>query len=386
VVLMALTLQPVTSSRDLRRFVTFPWLIYRGDPFWVPPLIRDQLAKLDPAHNPFWSNAERMLWIAWEGRSPVGTVAAIVDRSLIQALGRPIGTFGFFECVNEQRVADLLLDTAAAWLAGRGMVAMRGPYNPSIVDGMGVLVEGHHTRPALLEAHTPPYYASLLENAGFTRHLDAMAWLARADPTVRELAEVMPKRLLRVAERVRARSDVSIRRLDMTNLEGEVALAGRLYNASLAHLPQYVPLSDAEFRYFAAAFRPILDPDLALLVSVAGEPAGFSLTLPDFNEALRHANGRLWPLGLAKIWWHSRRLTRATLKVLVMLPQYRGRGLEALLIVETARTLWAKGYRELDMSLTGEENQEVQRLLEGLGAQVYRRYRVYERTLSPPLQ
>jgi len=120
---------------------------------------------------------------------------------------------------------------------------------------------------------------------------------------------------------------------------------------------------------------------MMLFVEIEGRPAGFTLSLPDVNEALQKVNGRLFPFGALKLWWYARRLHRASFKILVVLPEFWGRGLESVLIVETARAVWAKGYREMDLSLTGEENENIQRLLAGLGMRVYRRYRVYQREI-----
>jgi GNAT superfamily N-acetyltransferase len=379
---MTLTIQPVTSRRDLKRFVTFPWRIYRGDPNWVPPLIGSQLDKLDPARNPFWRNAERTLWLALRDGEPVGTIAAIVDHGHNRALGQQIGTFGFFECVDDQAVANALLNTAADWLRSRGMALMRGPYNPSPSDELGFLIEGFDTRPSLLEAHTPPYYVKLAEGAGFEKYSDTMAWLVQVGSQPADVTDVLPARLLRIAERARERAGARVRRVNLTDWDAEIALAGRLYNAALSHLPDFAPIPEAEFAALAAAFRPILDPDVALIVEVGGRPAGFALALPDFNEALQHANGRLFPFGALKLWWYGRRLHRISFKILVIVPEFWGRGLESVLITEIARAAWAKGYREADLSLTGEENENVQRLLAGLGMRVYRRYRIYQKDLG----
>lgn len=379
---MTLTIQPITTRRDLRRFVTFPWRIYRGDPNWVPPLIGGQMDKLTPGRNPFWANAERALWLAERDGQPVGTIAAIIDHGHNRALGQAVGTFGFFECVNDQAVADLLLGTAADWLRGRGMTVMRGPYNPSGSDEVGLLIEGYDTRPALIEAHTPPYYVALVEAAGFTRYWDTMAWLARADPRTQTLADVLPERIFRIADRAKTRAGATLRPVNPARWDAEVELVVRLYNAALAHLPDFVPIPLAEFAAFATAFRPILDPDLALIVEVAGRPVGFALALPDLNEALQHVNGRLFPFGVLKLWWYGRRLHRVSFKILVVVPEFWGRGLESVLITEIARVALAKGYCEMDLSLTGEENENIQRLLAGLGMRVYRRYRVYQKVLG----
>ncbi len=379
---MPLTLQPVTTRRDLRRFVTFPWRIYRDDPNWVPPLIAAQMDKLTPGRNPFWADAERQLWLALDGRQPVGTIAAIVDHHANRTTGETAGSFGFFECVDDPAVARALLDTAAGWLAGRGMTVMRGPYNPGPNDEYGLLVEGHATRPALLEGHTPPYYVALVEAAGCHKHWESVAWLATVPPGARRVEDILPAKLLRATEWAEASSRACLRPMNLARWDDEIGLACRIYNAALAHLPNHVPVPEADFRHLAASFKPLIDPALALLAEVDGEPAGFALTLPDVNEALQHANGRLWPTGALKLWWHGRRLHRATFKILMVRPEFRGRGIEMLLMAETARAIFARGFREVDMSLTGEDNEAMQRLMAGLHMQVYRRYRIYEREVG----
>ena len=379
---MTLDIQPVVTRRDLKRFVMFPWRIYRNDPNWVPPLIGSQMDKLTPGHNPFWEHAERALWMAARGGQPVGTIAAIIDHAQNRALGQTIGSFGFFECVNDPAAARLLLDTAAAWLAARGMTVMHGPYNPGANDEIGLLVEGHNTRPALMEGHTPPYYVELVEATGFNKLWDTVAWLSVFPPQARRVEDVIPPKLLRTAQWAASRSQARLRPVDLSHWEAEVAVACQIYNAALAHLPNQVPFPEAEFQHMSASFKPLVDPALAFFAEVDGEPVGFALTLPDLNEALQHVNGRLWPFGALKLWGHSRHLRRATFKILMIRPDFRGRGLESLLATETARAIFARGFREVDMSLTGEDNESMQRMMAGLEMQVYRRYRVYEKELG----
>jgi GNAT superfamily N-acetyltransferase len=379
---MTLDIQPVVTRRDLRRFVTVPWRVYRDDPNWVPPLIAGQVDKLTPGRNPFWEHAERALWLATEGSRSVGTIAAIIDHAGNRALNQTFGGFGFFECVNDPAAARLLLDTAAEWLAARGMTVMHGPYNPGANDEIGLLVEGHDTRPALMEGHTPPYYIDLVEAAGFHKLWDTVAWLSVFPPEAQRVEDVIPPKLLRTAQWAASRSQARLRPVDLSRWEAEVTIACQIYNAALAHLPNHVPFPEAEFQHLSASFKPLVDPALALFAEVNGEPVAFALTLPDLNEALQHVNGRMWPTGALKLWWHSRHLRRATFKILMIRPEFRGRGLESLLTTETARAIFARGFREVDMSLTGEDNEEMQRMMAGLGMQVYRRYRVYEKEIG----
>ena len=379
---MTLSILPVVTRRDLKRFVTFPWRIYRGDPNWVPPLITGQMDKLTPGRNPFWDHAERALWLAVDGRRPVGTIAAIIDHAGNRALNQAVGGFGFFECVNDPTAARLLLDTVANWLAARGMTVMNGPYNPGANDDPGLLVEGYDTRPALMEGHTPPYYIDLVEAAGFHKLWDTVAWLSIFPPEARSVEDIMPPKLLRTTQWAANRSQARLRPVDLSRWEAEITVACQIYNAALAHLPNFVPFPEAEFQQLAASFKPLVDPALAFFAEVNDEPVAFALTLPDLNEAFQRVNGRLGPIGMLKLRWHSRHLHRATFKILMIRPEFRGRGLETLLMTQTARVIFDRGFREVDMSLTGEDNENMQRMMAGLGMQVYRRYRVYERTLD----
>jgi GNAT superfamily N-acetyltransferase len=377
-----LDIQPVVTRRDLKRFVTFPWRIYRNDPNWVPPLIAGQLDKLTPGRNPFWDHAERALWLVLDAGRPAGTIAAILDHAGNRALGQTAGSFGFFECMNDPAAARLLFDTAADWLAERGMTAIRGPYSPGGNDEPGLLVTGYDTRPALMEGHNPPYYIELVEAAGFRKQWDTVAWLSIISPEARRIEDVLPPKLLRTAQWAANRSQARLRPVDIARWEAEVSVACEIYNAALADLPNNLPFPEPEFQQLAASFKPLVDRDLAFFAEVNSVPVAFAITLPDLNEALQHVNGRLGPIGLAKLWWHSRHLHRATFKMLMIRPEFRGRGLETLLITETARVIFARGYREVDMSLTGEDNENMQRMMAGMEMKVYRRYRVYEKTID----
>ncbi len=378
---MDIIIKPVITPKDLRQFVTLPWSIYKGDPNWVPPLINDMLARLDPQKNPFWKTAERELWLVWMGNRPVGRIAAILDRARNNLLKQPTGEFGFFECIDDAAVAELLLETAADWLLQHGMTLMRGPYNPSPSDEIGILVDGFDTRPALMEAHSPRYYPVFFDNNGFTKYVDTVARLARRPVDKLKLEDVMPEKVMRVLEIVRKRSDITIRKIDMKKWDSEIRLACKLYNTALAPLPDFTPFPEEEFLAQGEALKPIFDADMALVAEVNGKPVGYCLALPDINEAFLHVNGRLDLVGMLKLWWFTRKMKRASFKILMMLPEFQNRGIEALLIMQCAQAIWDKGYTELDMSLTGEENEKSFRFQDHLGMQIYRRYRIYEKPL-----
>ena len=379
---MEIDVRLVQNRADLDVFARFPWQIYKGDPYWVPPLLDDRYSRIDLQKNPFWRTAERELWIAWRGKQPVGTIAAIIDQRWNQVMKQSIGCIGFFECIQDQAVADLLFAAAGQSLQQKGMQVMRGPHNPSDTDEIGILGEGFETRPAILEAHTPPYYQALFEKAGFSKYNDMVARMAIIEPDKVDFEHGFPEKMRRVGERVSRRTDLTLRQVNLKDWDNELRLACRLYNEALSPLPDFIPLTDEEFMLFANSFKQIIDPEMALIAQVGSQPVGFAIALPDVNEALQHVNGRLNLPGLAKLWWYSRKIKRVSFKILIMIPDYQNRGIESLLTMKVGQAIWKKGYHEVDMSLTGEENEKSTTMQEHLGFKVYRRYRIYQKELK----
>ncbi len=378
---MKIEIRCVNSIGDIDNFVRLPWKIYLNDPNWVPPLVENQIKKLDPDRNPFWRTAERELWMVDDHGIPVGTIAAIIDHKQNDQIKDSIGTFGFFESFENENIARLLLHTAEDWLRQRGMTKIRGPYNPSSTDETGILIEGFESRPSLLEAHHPCYYHHFFNKYGYKKHSDLVARLLICPEGKSEVDQVLPEKIILVADLARKRTDIRIRKFNPRKWDDEMKLACELYNLGLKDLPQFVPISIDEFNSFAEGFRPILDPDLALVAEVREIPVAFALALPDISEALQKANGKLSGMGLVKFWLASQHLKRASFKILIVNPDYHGRGIEALLIVEVSKALLRKGFREADLSMTGDENEKSNRFQENLGMKVYRRYRIFEKEL-----
>jgi len=367
----------VTNRHELLTFVRFPWQVYRNDHNWVPPLISAQLERLDARKNPFLSHAQVELFIAYRRKKPVGTIAAFVDQRSNEYLGEHMGGFGFFEVIDDYQVAKQLLDVACQRVRSWGMVGLRGPTNFSDLDEPGVLIAGADCPPAMLEAHTPPYYQTFLERYGLQKYRDSYAWrvdLSKLGPNL----EAVPPELLRVFKAASEKGWVRIRKVHLEDWDNEVALVHKLFNATLQHLPEYVPISADEFRRFADQMRPLIDADLALFAEAEGKTVGFLVAIPDFNRVLWRLNGRLFPCGWFKLWWYSRRIDVVSFKLLGVLEEYRHRGIDVLLYLEAVQAAIRKGYRWLEGSLTSENNPTVVRLAERLGAERYKHYRLYQ--------
>lgn len=260
------------------------------------------------------------------------------------------------------------------------MKLLRGPYSFTRNDRPGVLIEGRDVAPVALAGHTPSYYPLLLEQCGMEKHSDQYAWRAvRAQ--IGENLQNVPAEILRVGEKARESSGATLRKIRMDNWDEDVRIVGHLFNSTLSHFRDFVPMEQEDFARFAAEFRPLVDPDLALIAEIEGEPVGFGVALPDPNRILMHLNGRLLPFGWAKMLWYRNRIDVVTFKLMGVMPEYRRRGIDALIYLDMLRAVFEKGYRWLDGSLTAEGNMLVNLLAGRLGAERYKHYRVYQRAV-----
>jgi GNAT superfamily N-acetyltransferase len=375
---MSVEIRPVATSADRRRFLRLPWSIYPGRyPAWVPPLLREERQRIDPERSPFFEHGTVELLLAWRAGRPVGRIAAIENRLHNEFHGDRVGFFGLFESVDDPEVAGALLDAAAAWLRGRGLERMRGPVNFSTNDEAGLLVENFDDPPCILMTYNPPYYAGLLEGWGLRKAKDLLAYEGRSSEMDRDRRRRLERLLKRSRHEIRARS------IDMKRFEEEVALVRDLYNAAWERNWGFVPMTDAEVEHMAKQLKSVIDPDLTLIGTVDGEPAGFALALPDVNQALRHANGRLFPFGIFKLLWHLRRVDRLRVVTLGLLPRHRRSGLDALFYWEIFGRGTDKGYHRAESSWVLEDNHPMLRALDKMGFRHYKTYRLYERALVP---
>lgn len=371
----AVTVRPVDGRADLDRFIRLPWRIYANDPVWVPPLLSDLKTVLDRRRHPFHQHADVEYFLAWRGDEVVGRIAAIVNHRHNEFHGEKTGFFGFFECIDDGDVARALLETAEAWLRERGMERVYGPesFSTNEESGLGLLVDGFDKPPVIMMAHTPPYYPRLVEGAGYVKAKDLLAyWLDDQRP---------PERLVRGVERLRQAERVKLRTLNLKDFAGEVARIKDIYNSAWERNWGFVPMTDAEFDHLARQLRPVVNPRLCAIAEVDGEPVGFALALPDFNQALKHVNGRLFPFGIFKLLWYRRKIDTLRVLTLGLKPGYRNKGIDAMLYLHIFREGVAAGFKQAECSWILEDNWDMRRGLERMGARVYKTYRIYEKTL-----
>lgn len=376
---MSLTVRKVASKKDKLAFIRMLWNIYGDDPNWVPPLLMDRLKLIDEAKNPFYRHATLTMFLAERDGKVVGRIAAIINKRHNEVHAEKQGCFGFFECIDDIDVANALFAAAEASLKEQGMTVVRGPYNPSSNDEQGILVHGFDRPPVLLMTYNPPYYVTLLEACGYGKAMDLYAWLLRADQSRSE-------KLARVSERIKERSQVTIRHFDKKQFEAETERIRTLYNSAWEMNWGFVPLTDAEFDYMAKDLKQIFDPEFVLFAEKDGKTVGFSLSLPDINQAF-HAgpripsNGLNLPIGLYNLLAKKKKIDTVRIVILGVLKEYRSMGVDALLYNETIERARKKGIKFGEASWILENNDPMNRACQMMNGEKYKTYRIYEKQL-----
>jgi GNAT superfamily N-acetyltransferase len=380
-----LTVQPVSTSEEKKEFVHFQWEVYRDDPNWVPPLLSERFECLDRERHPFHHHSDVEFFVARRDGRPVGTIAAILNKRHNEFHEEQTGFFGFFEVLRDREAAEALLQTAADWVRERGMSAIRGPASFSTNEEVGLLVDGWNGPPLILMTYNPPYYVDFVEGAGFTKAMDLLAYDLDMTQYGGDVGR-MPAKMVRVATKIQQRSGITVRKINMRRFDDEVERFKRIYNSAWERNWGFVPLTDEEIDHTAAGLKMVIDPDVTVFAEKDGEVIGAMLPLPDVSQALIRAHPRpgvpeWWTM--LRLLWHwkvRRRVTRFRAFAGGVLEQYRGLGVDAVLIVELCKVAVDR-YRRCEMSWILENNTMMRRLAEMFGAEIYRTYRLYEKQL-----
>ncbi len=367
----------VSNRRELRRFIRVPWHLYNADPSWVPPLMVERHEHLSP-QNPYFQHAQWCAWLALRGDHVVGRISAQLDRLHLERHMDSTGFFGMLEAEDQPEVFRDLLSAAENWLRSRGMHRIRGPFNLSINQECGLLVDGFDTPPSLLMGHALPYYGARLEEQGYVPVKDLLAY--RLDT-----AFSLPPGMVRLAEKLQDR--IRLRPLRRSRLDEDVAILRDIFNDAWSANWSFVPFTEAEFAAMARDLVRLVDDEFVQIAEVDGEPAAMIAILPNLNEVIRDLDGRLLPFGWLKLLWRLKISHPKTARVPLMGVRKRhqtslvGTALTYLLIDALRTPVANRGVREVEMSWILEDNTPMRRVIESLGGLAYKRYRVLEKTL-----
>jgi hypothetical protein len=365
---------PVRTAKLTRQFVEVPYALYARHPHWVPPLRRDEWRRVSPKHNPFFEHATMDMWIAQRNGRATGRIAAIEDRLHNDRHGERTTWFGFFEAVDQSTAEDLLRQVEH-WGRARGSAVVRGPANPNLNESAGLLIDGFDEDPYVLMPYNPPEYARFVEDTGYAKVKDLLAWSLDRSASVSD-------RIVRIADRVKKRAGVVVRTANLHDFDREVAALQMIYRSAWAENWGFVPPTDAEITQLARDLRPVLDPEIALFAEIDGRPVGCAIAIPDMNQVLKRMRGRLLPFGVFHLLRRGAIINQARVLLVGVISDLRHTGLYPLLIAEIFRRGRARGYGAAELSWTLEDNVAVNAGIEAAGGRRSKTYRLYEKALG----
>ncbi len=374
-----ITIRPVRTRRDRKRFIDLSYRLYKGNPFWVPPLRLDLSHTLNPKKNPFFEHGKMQLFLAEDASgNVVGRIAGIVNGMHLKKYEDGNGFFGFFECEERYETAAALFDAAAAWLREQGMTGMRGPTSPTLNDIAGVLIDGFDRTPAIMMPYNHPYVADFLTRYGFERAMTMWAYYVHNK-------YVKKDRLRRGAAIVHRRNPgLTVRNIDMSRFDEEARIVLDILNDAWSDNWGFVPITDAEFARLAKDLKQLVDPRMVFIVEKDGEPVAFSLSLPNINFSLKYLpNGRLLPFGLPKLLLSTRLggIHDCRMPLMGARKAYQGRAFDVLPVLETIEKGPSYGYYACETSWVLDTNNVLINLLESIGCVVDKEYALFEKSL-----
>ena len=372
-----ISITPVISKQELREFIMLPYRLYKDDPNWVPPLISEQWKFFSPKKNPYYKHSEVMLFLAVENSRTIGRISAHTNTQHNLEHKDQLGFFGFFECERNPVAARLLFDAAYEWNRYRDRSGMRGPLNFSVNHDCGLLIDGFQYPPSVMMTYNPPYYQELYETCGLSKAMDLYAYYSYRTE--------IPPRVVKAAELIQKRYNPQIRSLDKTSkktLRSDLETVFEIYTKAWQYNWGFVPLTKDEFRQLVDELLPIADPDLVLIATVDGKPAGFSLALPNYNEVLKVMNGRINPITLLKAYKAKKKITSARVITMGVIKEFQQHGIDTLFYYHSFKNGIPKGLVHGEFSWVLENNEMMIRVAEMLQAERYKTYRLYEKPIT----
>ncbi len=378
----AIHVNEVVTKADLDQFIKLPWHLYVDDPNWVPPLLMERREHLQRNKNPYFEHAEATYWLAHRNGSPVGRITAQVDQEGLKKHNHATGQFGFLEAEDDPAVFRILLETAERWLHEQGMENVQGPFSFSINDEPGLLIDGFSRPPSLMMGHALPYYANRLEEIGYSKAKDLIAY----DFTI--AVDGLPATSRRIADRLKTSERVTIRSMDKSRFADEVHLIMDIFNDAWSDNWGFIPFTDSEVRKLIKDFKLLIETEHVCIIEVDAKPAAFGLTLPNLNEAIADLNGKLLPFGWAKLIYRLKfnKVKTARLPLMGVRKEFQHSWMGAAMsfvIIEMVHSRNKKrGRVQGELSWVLEDNVAVRKIIESTGCKPYKTYRIYEKPLA----
>jgi len=373
-----LEIRKVSGRKELNTFIRVPWKIYKDDPNWVPPLLAERRDALSPKH-PYFRHALWRAWVAYRNGEPVGRISAQIDHLHSKQHDTKTGFFGLIEAPDDDEVFSALFQAAEGWLRGQGIKELVGPFNLGINQDLGVLIEGFDSPPYIMTGHAPAYYGAAIERCGYQPAQDLLAY--GLDGGTLAIPRVMRALIDRSGDRIKVRG------LGSRSKEDELNSMRDIFNDAWKNNWNFTPFTKEEFNLVGKEVLLAAPKNFIQIAEVDGEDAAFIVLLPNVNEAIADLDGRLLPFGWAKLFWRLKVEFPKSARVALMGVRQKyqntryGPALAYMIIDAVMEAGKARGLERVEMSWILEHNHGVRNIIESVGGQITKRYRMYEKEL-----
>jgi hypothetical protein len=359
----------------VRDFIQFPFRLYEAHPLWVPPIVMDVRTRMNPEKHPFYEHSDAEFFVAEQAGETVGRIALMENKPYNRYHQKRQAQFYYLECVEDEGIFQQLFNRAFDWAQARGLTQLVGPKGFGPLDGYGMLVDGFEHRPAMtMMNYNPPYYSAYMERLGFRKEVDFVSCYLSAEKFR------LDERVHRIAARASRRSGLSVKRFrSKRELVSWGARIGKTYNETFVENWEYYPLTDREIEYVISEILTIANPRLIKIIVHEEQVVGFLFAFPDVSAAIQRSKGRLFPFGLIDMLIELKRTKWVALNGAGILPEFQGRGGNALLYSEMEKTIHEFGFHHADLTQVAESAVQMRRDLENVGGVPYKNHRVFIR-------
>lgn len=365
---------PVINSKLLRRFIGFPYELYKNDLNFVPPLLLTEKDLFNRKKNPFFLHSKANFYIAVKGRKTVGRIAAIYNQNHLKVSKKKEGFFGFFESINEYEVAEKLFEKVRNWLRSKGVKKIIGPENYTTNEVCGSLIKGFDDPPVIMMPYNKSYYKDFYKQYGWQKIIDLYAYKITPNDSLRKLSKIAFK-----FENTLLEKGIKIRKINLKNFTEEIPVFWKAYNSAFKNNWGFVPPTKEEFFKYAEQIKMIIPDKLMLFAEKHNQIVGFICVLPDINQILiKIRNGRLFPTGIIKYIRYKNKINRVRILIIGVIDEYRNMGIDLCFYAKIFETCSQLNIIEAEASYIMDNNETMINIVNKIGGAPSKKYRLFE--------
>jgi GNAT superfamily N-acetyltransferase len=371
-----ITIKEVTTKKLLKDYVTFPFSIYKNHPYWVPPLIQEEIDSFDKTKNPAFETAEAQLYLAYRDNKIVGRIAAIINWNEVNDQGKRKVRFGWWDVIDDIEVTKALLEKVYELGRKNGLEYAEGPIGFSNLDKVGVLTEGYDYIGTMITWYNYPYYVTHLEQLGYVKEKE---FLESKFP----FSNVKPDAFEKAQELIKKRYQLkSVTFRNTKDIMPYVDTMFELFNTAYANLSSFVAITDIQIAYFKKKYINFINPEyIKFVMDKDNKMVAFSIVMPSFSEALQKAQGKLFPFGFYHLMQAKKHSKEVLFYLIGILPEYQSKGVTAIIFDEYYKTFTEKGITSCIRTPELEDNYAIQNLWKHFNPEIHRRRKTYRKDL-----